>query len=206
MKRNIFNTLLLLLVVGLVAPQGLQAQDQELPLGSAMPLADRAFQNHDGSQMTLGSMAGEKGTVVIFWSNQCAWVDKYEDRVLELATSFTAQGFNFVLVNANDANAFPQEAAEATRKRATDKGYAFPYLIDNGSALAKALGASRTPHTFIFDANRTLVYVGTLDDSPGDPGNVETNYVNDALSALVGAMTVEVPKTKAFGCTIKFYQ
>jgi hypothetical protein len=76
--------------------------------------------------------------------------------------------------------------------------------MDAGSQFANALGASRTPHVFVFDANKALVYVGTIDDSPGDPGNVQKTYLKDALNELVAGSSIAVPKTKAFGCTIKF--
>jgi hypothetical protein len=78
------------------------------------------------------------------------------------------------------------------------------YVVDGGAAFAKALGASRTPHAFVFDSNNALIYVGTIDDSPGDPGNVKKTYLSDALTAMVGGSAIGVPKTEAFGCTIKF--
>lgn len=182
------------------------AQTPELPLGSAMPMSDRALARAGGGQATLAELAGERGTAVVFWSNQCPWVDKYEQRLLSLAREFEAQGISVVLVNANDASAFPQESQERSQQRARAAGYTMPYLVDTGSQLARAFGAERTPHVFVFDANRTVVYVGTVDDSPGDPANARENYLRDALSAVAQGESVAVPKTKAFGCMIKFQE
>ncbi|RMH52269.1 MAG: thioredoxin family protein [Bacteroidetes bacterium] len=179
------------------------AQDQELPLGAPLPSAELTLTRPDGRAVSLQSLLGSAGTVIVFWSNQCPWVDKYEDRLADLAATYGAAGFAFLVVNANDADAFPKEGADESQARARDLGAAFTYLMDNGSALARALGASRTPHVFVFDANRTLVYVGTIDDSPGDPGNVQKTYLKDVLDALQAGQSVAVPKTKAFGCTIK---
>jgi peroxiredoxin len=176
------------------------AQSQEIPLGTAMPMADQAMPLADGSQASLSDLAGNTGTVVLFWSNQCPWTDKYEGRMEALYDEYTAQGVNFVLVNSNDASAFPQESAESS----AEQGYPMPYVMDKSSALADAFGASRAPHVFVFDTDRSLVYVGTIDDSPGDPGNVQNTYLADALAALVGDAAIPVAKTKAFGCTIKY--
>ena len=77
------------------------------------------------------------------------------------------------------------------------------YLSDPTSAVAKAFGAERTPHAFVFDADGRLAYVGTIDDSPGDAGNVKERYLERAIGTLGGVAT---PSTKAFGCTIKFAQ
>lgn len=163
-------------------------------------MPDQTLPRAGGGQGSLADLAGSTGTVVLFWSNQCPWVDKYEDRVLALYDQYSGQGISFVLVNSNDPSAFPRESAQASAER----GYTMPYLMDARSALARAFGASRAPHVFVFDADRSLVYVGTIDDSPGDPGNVQNTYLADALGALVGGGQIPVAKTKAFGCTIKF--
>lgn len=190
---------MLLLCAGLAASTA-QAQEQELPLGTALPMQGQSVQNVNGSPTTIGAVTGSAGTVFLFWSNQCLWIDKYKDRVMALHNQFSGQGVNFVLVNANNATAFPQEAASVGQQQ----GYPMTYVVDAGAAFAKALGASRTPHAFVFDSNKALVYLGTIDDSPGDPSNVKKTYLSDALTAMVGGSAINVPQTEAFGCTIKF--
>lgn len=156
----------------------------------------------DGSSVQLRNIAGENGTVLVFWSNQCPWVDRYEERVQTLVERFQGQGVRFILVNANDASSFPQESLAASRERA-DR-YDATYVRDNEASLARELDASRTPHVFVYDASRTLVYTGAIDDSPSDPSNVSETYLADALTALINGEEVPVAQTKAFGCTIKF--
>lgn len=189
------NALLLVLSVSVA-----QAQPQELPLGSSLPMQDHGVQLVDGTQTTLGALTGSAGTVYLFWSNQCPWVDKYEERVLALHSEFSGQGINFVLVNANDPEAFPQEAAS----QGLVKNYPMPYVMDAGSQFAQALGAFRTPHVFAFDGSNTLVFTGAIDDSPGDPANVQKTYLKDVVVLLANGQTPEVTPTKAFGCRIKF--
>ncbi len=192
------NALLLVLSVSLAT-----AQPQELPLGSTLPMQDHTVQLVDGTPTTLGALTGSAGTIFLFWSNQCPWVDKYEERVLALHGQFGGQGVNFVLVNANDPNAFPQEAAAVGQA----KNYPMPYVMDAGSQFAQALGAYRTPHVFAFDSTKTLVYTGAIDDSPADPGNVQKTYLERVAGILAqgGAIGDDYPpSTKAFGCRIKF--
>ncbi len=170
------------------------AQAQELPLGSKLPSVSVGGQS-------LPGLAGSQGTVVVFWSNQCLWTGKYADRVKSLAKEFSGQGFNFVLVNANDASAFPQESAEEVQSAAS-KYPQMTYFKDASAAAAQAFGAVRTPHVYVFDGNESLVYAGAVDDSPSDPSNVQEPYLENALQALAGGQDVSVAQTKAFGCQL----
>ncbi len=179
-----------------------QAQE-ELPLGSSMPEASHPLITTDGSEQTLASVRGAGGTLVIFWSNQCLWVDRYEDRVLGLQERAQADDIALVFINSNNASAFPDESREANRDRARAQGYSMPYLKDPEGVVARAFGASRTPHVFLFDAEGSLVYRGRIDDSPGDPESVQENYLLEAIEAVAAGETPATSSTRAFGCTIK---
>lgn len=200
--RTTYNSLravAALLLGVLLWPAASQAQD--LPLGSPMP--SMQAQVVGGGSTTLAQQAGSNGTAVLFWSNQCPWVDKYESRVQQLSEQYSGQGIAFVLINANDPEAFPQEAASASQERASRYG-SMTYLRDQGSAGAKMFGSQlRTPHVFVFDGSNSLVYVGAIDDSPGDPANVKDPYLKNALEALVAGQDVPTAQTKAFGCAAK---
>ena len=189
--------------MALVLSSPLLASGQELPLGSKIPLRDQPLQDATGAQRNLAGVKGEAGTVVVFWSNQCPWVDRYEERVLELAASYETKGFGFALVNSNDPSAFPQESLEESQKRARDRGYTISYFTDEGARLASAFGAERTPQVYVFDRNDNLVYTGSVDDSPSDPAGTQKTHLQDALDNILAGEDVGAPETKAFGCTIK---
>ncbi len=173
---------------------------KQLDIGAALPLAARSMAGAGGSATSFEQAMGDQGLAVIFWSNTCPWVAKYEDRVAALAAEYEAAGVGFVLVNANDPEAYPEEGIAAMRQRS----YAFPYVVDEGSEAAKAFGASRTPQIFLFDTDKRLVYEGTVDDSPSDPSGVEEEFFRDAMNQLIAGTEITVQKTNAFGCTIKF--
>lgn len=194
----------LLLAALLLRPAA--AQDgQPLDIGAALPLAGETMQNVTGSATSFEQQMGAEGLAVIFWSNTCPWVAKYESRVLALAEEYVPAGIGFVVVNANDPGAYPEEGMQAIRQQASEAGYPFPYLVDEGSRAAEAFGASRTPQVFLFDTAGRLVYEGTVDDSPSDASQVQEEYLRDAMNQLIAGTTIAVQKTKAFGCTIKFY-
>lgn len=176
------------------------------PVWAQLPLADRPMPSVDGQTVTLAQLRGSRGLVIVFWSNRCPWVDRYETRLKELVERYEAQGIAFVLVNSNDPEAFPQESIEASRQQAQRKRYPMPYLKDEGAALARALDASRTPEVFVFDARNRLVYRGAIDDSPGDAANVQQVYLQTALQALLQGQVPETAETGAFGCLIRFPQ
>lgn len=193
-----------LVLAGLCWMHSALAQPQEIPLGTAMPMIDQAMTDAGGTTTRLQDLKGSRATVVIFWSNRSPWVEKAEERVLALVRTYRERGVAFVLVNSNDAVADPQEGREESLRRA--QRYGVRYLMDAGSDLAEAFGASRTPQVFVFNADDALVYSGTLDDSPGDPASVQKHYLRDALDALLAGSNIAVPRTKAFGSMIKFQQ
>ena len=181
-----------------VASNSANGQDGEIPLGTVMPASDQPLVATDGSTATLSDMSGARSTVVVFWSNTCPWTDKLSARLFDIAEN-AADGVAFVLINSNDPDAFPKESLAANA--AAD--YPLPYLSDATSAVAHAFGATRNPHFFVFDRERTLVYVGGFDDSPGDAGRASKRYVPDALRSVGAGQTPDVTRTKAFGCLIK---
>lgn len=190
---------LLIVCLGVLTASTPVAAQPDLTVGSEMPLSNERFATSEGSNVRLSGLAGNRGTVVMFWSNQCPWASRYEQRVQELVDQYASQGIAFVLVNSNDPAAFPKESASASRQM----GYSVPYVMDPEGRLARAFGAARIPHVFLFDAGNALRYRGTIDDSPGDPGNVTQPYLRDAVSALVEGQNVQTAQSQAFGCMLK---
>ena len=180
------------------------AQSETMPLGEAMPTLDDPLQRvTDGESVRLDDLHGENGTVLIFWSNECPWVERYEDRLHDLVRTYRDRGFQFTFVNSNNPSAFPRESLEDSRERARSRSYQATYVRDRGGRLADAVGATRTPQVFLFDETEALVYTGAIDDSPADAEAVRTRYLHDALEAIHEGRDIETNQTRAFGCTIK---
>lgn len=209
-KRYVKPLIWILALIGIapfawsaIVPRIVLPPDPELAIGAAMPLPDRLLDGVDGRKTSTRSVKGENGTVVVFWCNTCPWVARYEARMIAIAQEYKAKGFGFIAINANDPVAYPDEAMDKMKTRAADKKYPFPYVADAGSLTAKAYGAVRTPHVYVFNKEQKLVYVGGIDDNPQDEKAAKP-YLKNALNALLNGQPVSENKTRAFGCTIKW--
>ena len=160
--------------------------------------------NAVGASMALADVKGKDGTLVVFTCNHCPFVKAWQDRMVKIANTCAGKGVGVAFVNANDPAAVSEDDMDHMRKLAEAKGYAFPYLMDETSAVALAFGATRTPEAFLFDKDGKLVYHGTIDDSTYDAAKVTKPYLENALAALVADKAIAEPETKAVGCTIKF--
>ena len=196
--RTIVALSILITCVG----SALSAPDRpELPIGASGP--PFSLMATDGEERSLDQMAGAKGTAIIFTCNECPFSRGYEDRLISLARTFQSLGIVFVAINPNDPAIAPGEAFEHMVRRAQDKEFPFPYLVDTTQATAAAYGARVTPHIFLLDGGRKLVYRGRVDDSVKED-EVRKREFRAALEALVEGRTVPVTETRAFGCGVKW--
>lgn len=86
-------------------------------------------------------------------------------------------------------------------RRAHEKGFNFPFLKDADGAIAARIGAISTPHVFVLDAARRLVYKGRIDNTR-DPMRATSSDLENALRDLFAGVPVAVPETAPFGCAI----
>jgi hypothetical protein len=89
-------------------------------------------------------------------------------------------------------------------ERARERGFRFAYVRDDSQDVARAYGALRTPHFYVFDADRKLRYTGRMDDNPRTPGQETTHELRDALDALLAGKAPPVPATNPIGCNVKW--
>jgi len=180
------------------------ASAADLELGAALPAADVPMTNVDGKAVTLADAKGKQGTVVVFWCNPCPWVVKWRDRMVEIANTYSKQGFSFIAINSNDPAQSQADGVAANKAAAAKFSYPFPYVQDEGAKVATAFGAKHTPHVFVFNAEQKLVYVGAIDDHAESAEKVTKPYLKDTLDALAAGKPIAVAQTKSLGCTIKF--
>ncbi len=158
----------------------------------------------DGKKYALADFSSSNALVVVFSCNHCPYVQAYEDRIIALQRDFKDKGVQFIAINANDANSYQDDSFENMKKRAKEKGFNFPYLRDDSQSVARAYGATHTPHLFVFNSERKLAYTGKIDDNWQDPSAVQHQYLRDALNALTQGKPAPTPETFAIGCTIKW--
>src|SRR5262249_53899424 len=157
----------------------------------------------DGKSYSLKDFDANSALVVFFSCNHCPYVQAYEDRLIALQKEFKSKGVQFVAINSNDATSYPDDSFENMVKRADERKFNFLYLRDEDQSVAKAFGATHTPHLFVFNSARTLAYTGRIDDNWQEPAKVQRRYLKDALDALSQGKNPPEAETFAIGCTIK---
>lgn len=208
MKNKFWATLFAALTVSIATTllfqqQRAQASSVGYPIGGSA--AEFKLQNAKGGTVSLSDYKDKRGVIVVFTCNHCPFAKAYEERIIALDKKYAALNFPVVAINSNDASDYEDESMENMKKRATEKGYTFPYLQDATQAVAKAFGATRTPHVFVLrneNAKFTVQYIGTIDDNYQDPAGVTKRYVEDAVNNILAGKPVVVTQTKAVGCAI----
>lgn len=175
----------------------------ELALGGKLPEVERKMKDISGKEMSLKDAKGKNGLLVIFSCNTCPFVIAWEDRYLEISRLCKEKGIGMVAVNSNEGKRDGDDSLEAMKAHAAEKGYTFPYVLDQNAEAADAFGATRTPHVFLFDKSLKLVYRGAIDDNSREARQVKNRYLSDAVDALAAGRKIALRSTKSVGCSIK---
>jgi peroxiredoxin len=175
----------------------------ELEIGKSIPAADLKMADVSGKEVSLSESKGENGLLVIFSCNTCPYVKLSETRITELGSLTKKSKVGMMLINSNEAQRSDDDSFEAMKNYAKAQGYTFSYVLDKGSQVANAFGATRTPHCFLFDKSGKLVYRGSIDDNIKDPADVKEHYLKDAVTAIASGKQVKTSSTKSIGCSIK---
>lgn len=168
--------------------------------------ADFKLKNIDGKMVSLSDFKKAKGFIVIFTCNHCPYAKKYEERIVALDKKYKSQGYPVIAINPNDPNVQPEDNYQKMIERAKEKGFTFPYLVDEGQKIYPQYGATKTPHVFVLqkeNGKNIVKYIGAVDNNYEDPNDVSERYVEDAVDALVKNQPIKMNKTVAIGCTIK---
>ena len=158
----------------------------------------------DGRDYSLADFQDAKLLIVVFSSNHCPFVVGSEDRMNALYADYAPKGVAMVAIGSNETENHPTDSFEHMVHRAKEKGFGFPYVRDESQAVALAYGALRTPHYYVFDADRKLRYTGRMDDSPRTAGQETTHELRDALDALLEGNDPPTAVTNPLGCNVKW--
>ncbi len=174
-------------------------------VGAAAPTF--SLPNVDGKTVSLGDYGKEDGVILVFTCNHCPFSKMYEQRILDLDKEFEAKGWPVVAISSNDPAVEPDDSPEAMAKLAKKNKYTFPYLYDETQEIAKAYGATRTPHVFLLQKDADgfkVAYIGAIDDNAKDADAATQHYVADAINAIEKGEAPATTETKAIGCGIKW--
>ncbi|WP_055105582.1 thioredoxin family protein [Paenibacillus ihumii] len=173
-----------------------------LQIGAQAP--DFELKATDGALYSLDSFAWADGLVVFFTCNHCPYVVGSDEVTRQTAEKFRDKGIAFVGINANSENTYPEDSYEHMILRMEEHRFPWVYLRDMDQDVARAYGALRTPHFFVFDKQRRLVYTGRGVDNPRDTSKMTTNDLERALTELTSGQPISVALTNPIGCNVKW--
>ena len=175
------------------------------------PAPDFDLPGVDGKRYSLDTFKRCRALVVVFSCNHCPYVVGSEDRMIRFYLRYAPHGLAFVAINSNETDNHPTDSFEHMVERAREKNFPFHYLRDESQDVARAFGALRTPHYFLFarggeneDGPWALRYTGRMDDNPRTPGAERTDELVDATEAVLAGRRPKVEVTNPIGCNVKW--
>jgi peroxiredoxin len=200
-RRVSVRLLVLTTVLSIVTATSVHAAkfNKVLDIGKPAP-AWKNLVGVDAKQHSLDDLKEAKLVVVLFACNHCPVVKAYESRLIQFVDDYRDQGIEFVAISVSQQES---DRLEHMKIRASERGYNFPYLHDPSQKIARAYGATCTPHVFVLDGQRRVAYMGKIDDHQ-ELTKVTTHYLRDAVEALLAGKEPEVIETRQFGCEIDY--
>jgi peroxiredoxin len=160
-----------------------------------------------GETVSLADYQG-KVVVMMFQSINCPW-DKmresggYQRYLSPLSQQYADQEVVFLAINANK-----NESIEEVGSYHQEHALPYPILKDTNNIIADAYNAQTTPHTYVIAADeaQTLLYMGGIEQVPTSPemcGQMDENYLEPVLNAVLAGEELPYTKTASKGCGIK---
>ena len=158
----------------------------------------------DGENYTLSDFEKDDFLVIFFTCNHCPYVIGSDEVTRQTADKFSSKRVQFVAINSNSPNTYPVDDFLHMVERMEQYKFPWIYLYDASQEVARKYGALVTPHFYVFDQDRKLVYTGRATNSPRDAYRITENILEDVLKELIEGKAVSVPLTNPIGCNIKW--
>ena len=158
----------------------------------------------DGRIYSLKDFNDAQILVIFFTCNHCPYVLGSDEMTRKTADFFAKFGVRFVAINSNSKNTYEEDSFEHMVERMQKNKFPWTYLYDASQKIALAYGALRTPHFFVFDEKRQLIYTGRGVDNPKDTNLMKTNDLWNALEEYLTGRKISTPATNPIGCNVKW--
>jgi len=173
-----------------------------LEIGAKAP--DFSLPATDGKTYKLSDFKDVKTLVIFFTCNHCPYVKGSDEVTRQTADKYIKKGVKFVAINSNSENTHPEDSFELMVERMKENKFPWVYLRDKTQKVALAYGALKTPHFYVFDSSRKLVYTGRGVDNPKDTAKMTVNDLDKALGEHLAGKPVSVKLTNPIGCNVKW--
>lgn len=158
-----------------------------------------------GTTISLETFQDKKALLVMFICRHCPFVKHIQQQLAQLGQDYANTALGIIAISSNDAEKYPDDAPDRLKAMATELGFTFPFCYDETQVIAKAYTAACTPDFFLFDAQRSLVYRGQLDDSrPSNGLPVTGSDLRHAIAAVLADQPIDPNQKPSIGCNIKW--
>jgi peroxiredoxin len=158
----------------------------------------------DGKTYSLADFSESPWLVVFFTCNHCPYVIGSDEVTRATADKFKSRGVQFVGINSNSQNTHEDDSFPNMVKRMEELRFPWTYLHDESQQIAKDYGALRTPHFYVFNVDRELLYTGRGVDTPRDTSKMNENTLDLVLEALTSGQKPPFSVTNPIGCNVKW--
>jgi peroxiredoxin len=158
----------------------------------------------EGKEYSLSDFEKYKYLVIFFTCNHCPYVIGSDEVTRAAVNKFAPKGVGFVAINSNSENTYPEDSFPNMVERMKKHKFPWVYLYDKTQDLAREYGALRTPHFYVFNEDRKLVYTGRGVDSPRDTSKMTINNLDMVLEEVTSGKPISIPVTNPIGCNIKW--
>ena len=158
----------------------------------------------DGKTYQLSDFNDARTLVIFFTCNHCPYVVGSDEITRQTAGKFKNQGVQFVGINSNSKHTYVEDDFDHMVARMQEHQFPWTYLYDESQDTARAYGALRTPHFYVFDQERKLIYTGRGIDSPRDASKMTINDLDIALTEHLSGKPISTPATNPIGCNVKW--
>ena len=158
----------------------------------------------DGKTYSLDDFKTSRILVVFFTCNHCPFVTGSDEVTRVTALRFKDKGVAFIGINSNSENTHQEDDFDSMVKRMNEQRFPWVCARDKSQDVARVYGALRTPHFFVFNEERRLVYTGRGVDNPRNTAEMTTNDLERALEEVVASKPVSIPLTNPIGCNVKW--
>ena len=158
----------------------------------------------DGKTYKLSDFSDVDTLVIFFTCNHCPYVIGSDEVTRATANKFADKGVKFVGINSNSVNTKPDDSMEHMIERMEEYKFPWLYLQDETQQVALAYGALRTPHFYVFDKDRKLIYTGRGVDNPRETDKMTVNDLERALDEHTSGKPISITLTNPLGCNVKW--
>ena len=173
-----------------------------LQIGDKAP--DFLLPSTEGKIYSLDSFKQAETLVIFFTCNHCPFVIGSDEITRKTADNFKGRGVEFVGINSNSINTYAEDSFYHMVLRMEQNKFPWLYLYDQPQEIAKAYGALRTPHFYVFNENRNLIYTGRGIDSPKEADKMTVNDLRNALEEHTSGKEITKKVTNPIGCNVKW--